>query len=800
MTLPATPNIERHDGNDTTGPWAYPYRYISNDHIVVHYRDGQGNESVLTPGVDYTLTSGGPDDPNGAVFETVNPLPTGHRIAIEAQTPPSQDTTPDQLRTFREQAFENALDVRAMSDRRVLDDVNRALVKSPLDAPGQMKLLNPTEGFVVSVEDENTLRGDAVSLEDIVDASDFADRAEAAATAAEASETAAAGSASAAATSATNAANSATAAAGSATDAANSATDAANEAASIQGLITRYTPTDGNTPVDDYPTGASINDIGTGDPGWPLPASVGGHGWTWRSSTFRHTQMVAGTGVDDLWYRNSRPDANGGHRPWQELLNRKKLERYFVDAREYGLVEGNNAGNSQAIVDAMAAADALRTGNASVKVLIPPGDYTFPVGMTCPYSYMTIEAYGALLRFNDTDGIFFRCIQPNQGFTWRGGWIIGDNTPNRGLWISGNDPVIQDVRVDGFKAEGILVGGDVAATNRPRVFDNFINNNNGIGIGFSKCNRVLACRNIIRNSGFHAMTMDNIGSDFNICADNIMDVACTIAGTGVLATDDSSDLLVIGNQIVNGSTWGIRTPNNVDNVDGMHIIGNIIRGNASGGIRLLRNDDPADAPPGPYGCTNCYISGNVIVENGPAGTPPIQIDDFASGSPNKIGDNYYKGRERDIVAPNYTLGLPMQFMVRNTVALNDVTGNGDFYTVPYNDVVFDTTGGALVNGIFTATQPGPHHFDAGVMVRSLNTSHSELDIRLVATGKPALSSKRHTKGVAGVDGNQISGMFDLEVGDTVRVQIRVLNDTKTVDISNTDVEQNYFCGRRISAL
>lgn len=188
MTVPATPNIQRHAGNDTTGPWAYPYRYLDNAHLKFIYRLADGTEGEYVQGVDYSISSGGPNDPTGCVLTTTAAVATGVALAIYADTPAEQNITPDTLRTFREQAFEQALDALAIQNRRVSSDVDRALVRSPLDPGGQFTLNNLTPGYVITIQDADTLRGDEILAADVGNAQGYAEAAGLSAVATAASE------------------------------------------------------------------------------------------------------------------------------------------------------------------------------------------------------------------------------------------------------------------------------------------------------------------------------------------------------------------------------------------------------------------------------------------------------------------------------------------------------------------------------------------------------------------------------------------------------------------------------------
>ena len=152
MTLLNTPNVKRHAGNDTTGPWDYPYYYADENDIEFRYRLADGTEGVFDPSTDYTRISGGPGEENGSVYQTTNAVATGTKLAIQAKTPAQQTKTPDEINRFRAQEFEAAFDRQALTTRRHADDVDRALVSSPIDPGGDKLLKNMIQGFLLRVE------------------------------------------------------------------------------------------------------------------------------------------------------------------------------------------------------------------------------------------------------------------------------------------------------------------------------------------------------------------------------------------------------------------------------------------------------------------------------------------------------------------------------------------------------------------------------------------------------------------------------------------------------------------------
>ena len=152
MTLPNTPNVKRHTGNGTTGPWDYPYYYADENDIEFSYRLANGTEGVFDPATDYTRISGGPGDPLGSVYQTTNAVAADTKLAIQAKTPAQQTTTPDEINRFRAQEFEVAFDRQALTTRRHEDDIERAIVSSPIDPKGDKIVKGMKAGFLLKVE------------------------------------------------------------------------------------------------------------------------------------------------------------------------------------------------------------------------------------------------------------------------------------------------------------------------------------------------------------------------------------------------------------------------------------------------------------------------------------------------------------------------------------------------------------------------------------------------------------------------------------------------------------------------
>ncbi|MGE4490178.1 MAG: right-handed parallel beta-helix repeat-containing protein [Kiritimatiellales bacterium] len=285
----------------------------------------------------------------------------------------------------------------------------------------------------------------------------------------------------------------------------------------------------------------------------------------------------------------------------------------------------------------------------------------------------------------------------------------------RGFWLACNNVHVFHCEVEGFNAAGILVGGGTLPIENSRMNDNYIHDNDGIGLGHANVSRAIATGNLIRDSGLHAMTMDNISGAYNIVADNIMDTACTIAGSGVFATDNSQRLIVANNQIANGAPWGIRTPNNIGNTDGMIIIGNTLVNNGSGGISLYRDDSPGGSGvTGSVYCENCLIDNNTFVSNGRSNIS-IVIDDMGDAcQANKIGGNNVYRNAALPTYPKQTIGTPVNFYVTYSMDQLNVPGDGTDHTVTApNAVLNEGSGYDNTTGIFTVPRPGLYTFTIG---------------------------------------------------------------------------------------
>lgn len=132
-------------------------------------------------------------------------------------------------------------------------------------------------------------------------------------------------------------------------------------------------------------------------------------------------------------------------------------------------------------------------------------------------------------------------------------------------------------------------------------------------------------------------------------------------------------------------------------------------------------------------------------------------------------------------------GLPIAFSAQVGSTLSDVTGDLTFYTVIWDTITQDNTGGAYNNatGVFTAPTTGYYMIDACILIGDLNASHTVGKFVFLINGADQTTSFRANYFAisdGGNLGNSLSTVFYLNAADNVRVILQVGTGTKTVDV------------------
>lgn len=164
MTLSTTGNSKVYSGNAVTDTFAFPYKFTSNDHIIVKV-DGV----LKTNTVHYNLTGVGTQNGGDVIFTAGNIPPVGvNNVAIERVLPLIQDADPQNFDGNPADSTEDVWDTHVMMLQQVNDATQRTL-KFPIDVTfTSADLPTPTDGFGI-VWDGTTgdMRNTTASLADL---------------------------------------------------------------------------------------------------------------------------------------------------------------------------------------------------------------------------------------------------------------------------------------------------------------------------------------------------------------------------------------------------------------------------------------------------------------------------------------------------------------------------------------------------------------------------------------------------------------------------------------------------------
>lgn len=125
-----------YNGNGTASPLAVPFRFLSNDHLIVTRIDANGARTVLVRGTDYSVSGAGAG--SGGTVTPLASIAVGVQWEINRATPREQPTAYPTGDDFPAATHELALDrnmlVAQEIDARAADMAARA----PLALPGQV--------------------------------------------------------------------------------------------------------------------------------------------------------------------------------------------------------------------------------------------------------------------------------------------------------------------------------------------------------------------------------------------------------------------------------------------------------------------------------------------------------------------------------------------------------------------------------------------------------------------------------------------------------------------------------------
>lgn len=195
-----------YNGNGVTTVFDYEFRIVSENHVKVIKANAAGVETILVIDADYIVSDVG--NPAGGQVALTVPLPTGYTLTLLRDVPFTQETDLQNQGAYYAETIEAALDLSAMRDQELQEQINRAVTIPPSEDPAQLDgLVHDVLRLADSADNIDVVAGNiadvvtaADNITDVVTAADNIAAiiaAPGAATAAAASATAAAASASA---------------------------------------------------------------------------------------------------------------------------------------------------------------------------------------------------------------------------------------------------------------------------------------------------------------------------------------------------------------------------------------------------------------------------------------------------------------------------------------------------------------------------------------------------------------------------------------------------------------------------
>lgn len=169
MTIPATPLVIQYAGSGSTGPFAIPFYFADNSHILATRRASDGTETTLVLTTDYSLSGAG-SPPSGSLTLT-SALTTGQTLTIESNVPYTQATDLTQNDALPAESLEDALDKLTLLVKQLRVGLGRTLSVTP-GTPSTVSLTVPVPEALAllgwNADGDGLVNYTAVDLEDVL--------------------------------------------------------------------------------------------------------------------------------------------------------------------------------------------------------------------------------------------------------------------------------------------------------------------------------------------------------------------------------------------------------------------------------------------------------------------------------------------------------------------------------------------------------------------------------------------------------------------------------------------------------
>lgn len=146
MTVLTNKNRDDYTGNGSVSSYPYTFKIFSDTDLEVYRIDTDGNDTLLTLNVDYTVTGAG--DAAGGTVELTVVLPLNYELAIVRVLPVTQETSFRNQGPFYPARHEDAYDKLTMILQQLLEHLERTLT-APISNPDVSLELPPPEAGTV---------------------------------------------------------------------------------------------------------------------------------------------------------------------------------------------------------------------------------------------------------------------------------------------------------------------------------------------------------------------------------------------------------------------------------------------------------------------------------------------------------------------------------------------------------------------------------------------------------------------------------------------------------------------------
>lgn len=341
------------------------------------------------------------------------------------------------------------------------------------------------------------------------------------------------------------------------------------------------------------------------------------------------------------------------------------------------------------------------------------------------------------------------------------------------IFVTGSYNLIDGCFIYQGNSHGIGLDGKSSTCRFNMVTNNNLADNAEVGIAQNAAKDSVISSNIVRNSGFEGITLDNACYRC-VVSGNRLDGNCNSGGVGSIGMDGAELNSITGNVITatGSSLPGIKTQNNLAGCFYNSITGNTVIDGGAYGIHLYAN--------GTKTSQRNTVTGNTVRG---FGTAAIKLDsgcDFNTLSGNVsdkiILDNGFK---------NIKQSGTSAFRARNNTLRSDVTGDGTLYQVPFDVEDFDAGGNFdTTTGTFTAPADGFYQLNATVRLEG-GSDQTYAFIQIVTTNE----TLQQGFDITTVTGTAtftptVSGLVYMDAGNTAVVKVQCGGGTggKIMDI------------------